>query len=325
VALAARRTPLTHLARAAVQSGKDIKSSKTARDRIEAQRLKSKSKHTAVSSGAAGEVKPGEAEPKRARRARPVFEHAPTVGKNIPSFGSALLLKAAVDAAAVPRSPASLVSHPVALDLSSPFLVTDPELALVAEQPAVKSALLTFSNMWKSSVLRSNPGRALQKLVPDSDVAAAVAQELTKCCSSLALPLPANEDAPQLLASLAPGIFAIAFGTEAAITEKDALSSFRLTVSGTRMVVLMPAPWALNSLLRVDATKPEAMQRMCQAALNMTQEKVIEASRAGQLWYATIGPGDLLYTPAGWLSCEQAAGTSAGGRPRDVQASAQEQ
>ena len=248
-----------------------------------------------------------------------MFEHGPTIGREVPSFGSALLFSAALDAAAEPRSAEQPGNQPAAFDLSCPFIVSDPNLAQVSEQPEVKAAVTGFNAMWKTSRFRTTPGRALQKLV--SDAGAMVTQELTKFTHNLALPLPAEDVAPELLASLAPGVFAVAFGSEAANTEKDGLPSLRLTVCGTRQVVLMPAPWAAGKLLGLDMTKPDGTQRMCQAALNMTQEKVVEAARTGNLWFATIGPGDLLYTPAGWLTCEAVAGSSAGGRPRDAWAS----
>jgi len=113
------------------------------------------------------------------------------------------LLAAAIDAAAVPLSAALAAILPGALDLSCPFLVTDPELELAAEEPDVKSALPGLCASWQTSDLRLSLGRVLQKLVPDSVGATSAAHALSKC-QSLALPLPASDDAAQLLASLAP-------------------------------------------------------------------------------------------------------------------------
>ena len=114
------------------------------------------------------------------------------------------LLAAAIDAAAVPLSAALGAILPGALGLSCPFLVTDPELELAAEEPDVKSALPGLCASWQTSDLRLSLGRVLQKLVPDSVGATSVAHAPSKCCQSLALPLPASDDAAQLLASLAP-------------------------------------------------------------------------------------------------------------------------
>ena len=152
---------MTNLARSAVQAGKDIKSARVARDRLDAQRLKSKTRAVGGGAVAAGGAKQGEPEQKKARRARPVFEHGPTMGREVPSFGSALLFSAALDAAAEPRSAEQPGSQPPAFDLSCPFIVFDPNLAQVSEQPEVKAAVTGFNAMWKTSRFRITPGRAL--------------------------------------------------------------------------------------------------------------------------------------------------------------------
>lgn len=111
------RVPLTNLARAAMQAGKDIKSARIARERLDAQRLKSKYKQPGGSAGAGGGVKPVGPEQKKARRSRPVFEFGPSVGREVPSFASAALLQAAFGSAAEPRSAKSMALSPT---LSSP-------------------------------------------------------------------------------------------------------------------------------------------------------------------------------------------------------------
>jgi hypothetical protein len=122
--------------------------------------------------------------------------------------------------------------------------------------------------------------------------------------------LPLSASAPELLASLASSIFAVAVGNEAAYVEKDAMPTLRMAAVGSRMVCLVQLGIAVN-ILGVDMAKPNAFMRVAQAILAATQAKI--NALGPDLYHFALGPGDVLYTPAGYVVAE-AAGIGNGPR-----------
>ena len=109
-------------------------------------------------------------------------------------------------------------------------------------------------------------------------------------------------------------MFAVAVGNEAAYVEKDAMPTLRMAAVGSRLVCLIPITKA-SWYLQVDVSEPNCFTRISQALLAATQSQV---HLMGQdLLYFALGPGDVLYTPTGYVVAEAAGinnGPSAGGK-----------
>ena len=152
-----------------------------------------------------------------------------------------------------------------------------------------------------------NPGRGLQRL-KDESTAAAARSILAGDLSRHILPVP--DAASELATCLASSIFAVSVGNEAAYVEKDSLPTLRMAASGSRLVCLCQLGVA-SKTLDVDMVKPNAFTRLSQAVLAATQAKVM--ALGSDLLHFTLGPGDVLYTPGGYVVAE-AAGIGNGPR-----------
>ena len=94
-------------------------------------------------------------------------------------------------------------------------------------------------------------------------------------------------------------------GLDNSFIEKEGLANLRLTLRGTREVVLLPlgelfggrAPSTASTALGKNA-----VNQACTSLLHATQEQV--KAWGAKLHYATVGPGDVLYVPAGWVVAE---------------------
>ena len=107
----------------------------------------------------------------------------------------------------------------------------------------------------------------------------------------------APEGEVRLQAAMAPSLFAVAAGKDAAFLEKDGLATLRFTWSGIREVVLSPASaWS---------PAPGKTTAICGRMLQATASEV--TAQRDRTHFATLGPDDVLYVPAGWITCKSVA------------------
>jgi len=283
------RGPLARLACSAARAAKDIRIAQSTRERMLKQK-RSRSLQPGAAPEPAAKKGPG-------RPLRPIFEYGPCCGQAVPRFATEACMKTAVDGGGAPK-----------LDTSLPAILSDQgsAAATVSTLSAMKDASSAFAAVWKTSPLRVSPGRAMLKLTaPASNIAAAA---LAESLSGFALHVEAHD---ALRASLAPGAFAAAAGTEAAFTEKDGMPSLRVAWAGTRQVVTMPVA-AVRAYMGIGAAGADAplvkgsMVKLSQSVLNLTRESVADAASRFPIYFSTMGPGELLYTPANWITCERA-------------------
>ncbi len=120
--------------------------------------------------------------------------------------------------------------------------------------------------------------------------------------------------------STAPAVFTAAAGTEAAYVEKDGLAGLRMGLTGTRFAVLFPicptwdyftkgaaAPAAAGGV----APKPagaDALSKLHSGLLNLSREAFADIARRFPVFFSTLGPGDLVYTPPGFVTVESVHG-----------------
>jgi len=230
---------------------------------------------------------------------RPIFQYGPSCGQAVPRFATEAGLKTAADGGGAPK-----------LDPSVPFVLSDQRsaAATVSAHLAIKDAVAAFVDLWEASPMRAFPGRAGQLLrAPASDIAA---EALAGCLAGSLLHV---DDAHEALRDmLAPGAFAVAAGSEYALTEKNGMPSLRVALAGFRLVVMMPvAPVrAWMRLYDPGADEPlvegSVVKSLLKFVLRLSQEEVVNAARRFPFYFSSVGPGELLYTPANWIACEKA-------------------
>lgn len=228
---------------------------------------------------------------------RPIFEDISLYGQQVPKLdnGAGLRTASASDGGGAPE-----------LDISLPFVCRDSGTAAakMLAHPTIKAARTAFAAIWKTSPLRANPGRAALKLsAPASEIAA---EALAAILVGRALSVDTHE---ALRALLAPVCFAVAAGSAAAFSEQSGMPSLRVASAGIRQVIMMPAAVARThgsvGVAGADASSSTAL-KLSQTVLNLTQEEIADAARRFPVYWSYVGPGDVLYTPANWITCERA-------------------
>ena len=277
--------PLAKLASSAAQAAKNIRSDLWKRQRPLKQR-----KSRSLKQEPMPEL-PAQKGPRVCPR-RPIFEHGPCFSREVPRFATEAHLTTAADGGSAPK-----------LDTSLPCLLSDKESAAakVSALSLMRDSAAAFAAVWKKSPLRANPGRAVMKLIaPASDIAAAA---LAASLARSTVPIDASE---ALSATLAPGAFAVAAGSQTAFAEMDGMPSLRVASAGTRVVVLMPVA-AVRACMSAGAAGPpvaDSIDKLSQFLLNLTREAVADAANRFPIYSCTMMPGELLYTPANWITCE---------------------
>ena len=294
-ACATQRDTLQDLTKSVTQATKDLKTAKSNREKIKAEPKKTAGGR--APDPAAGASTNSTAKNLRAaNHAKPIFEFCTSYGAEVRCFRSEAELLVAASAAGD-------------LDCSKPWVLCGAATLLerVSSERDVNAAISAFKSSWATSAIRANPGRGLQRL-KDQSTAAVARAIMAGYLNRHVLPVPAS--ASELATSLASSIFAVSVGNEAAYVEKDSLPTLRMATVGSRLVCLCQLDVA-SKALEIDMAKPNAFARLSQAFLAATQAKV--NTIGSDLHHFTLGPGDVLYTPGGYVVAE-AAGIGNGPR-----------
>ena len=294
-ASATQRESIQDLTKSLNQATKDLKTAKSNREKIKAEPKKHAGGRAPDPAAAANTSSTGR-NVRAANNAKPIFEFCTSYGAEARSFRAEAELSSAASSGGD-------------LDCSKPWVLCGAASVLqcVSSERDVNAAINAFKSSWATSAIRANPGRGLQRL-KDESTAAVARNILAGPLARHVLPLPAS--ASELATSLASSIFAVSVGNEAAYVEKDSLPTLRMATVGSRLVCLCQLDVA-SKALEIDMAKPNAFARLSQAFLAATQAKV--NTIGSDLHHFTLGPGDVLYTPGGYVVAE-AAGIGNGPR-----------
>ncbi len=202
--------------------------------------------------------------------------------------------------------------------------------------PEAKEACRACKAAWSTSALRQSPtARAVMKLVEPAR-ATVGAKLLAAPLAAVTIPAPTDS---ALQEGMAAAMFMAAAGTEAAYMERDGLPALRLTVSGTRFVVQVPVTDTCSYFRKAGVTsgggggpggggpgeqplEADTLNKVHAGLLQASREVLADIARQCPVYFATIGPGDLSYTPPGYLTVESVHGKVGGPLTSDVAASA---
>jgi hypothetical protein len=285
-AIQSRRQPIAKLCQAVSKAAKDLKATYNSKKRVAQQ---------------APDSTPGSQPSKKHR----VSGDTPKVGAktSMPLFAAAQThaTKIRIVPLTAPDNEAPDLDPP--LDLAAPVLFTAGTWKSFDTEPSVSAALQSFTSLWKAADARTTQKKASQKLV--GDAAALVRSSLSKPLQEWLQAVPSDDTFKDLETSLQPSAFASCSGTESVYIEKDAVPCVRLTIQGIREVAMAPvSSWGRYGLAGQSALAGKGMiQRICGSFMHAAPS-VVQAGHQC-VYFATIGPGDLLYTPAGWIVAER--------------------
>jgi hypothetical protein len=161
-----------------------------------------------------------------------------------------------------------------------------------------------FEAKWLRHPLKAAGGRASQP-IDDTNAELAARQLLTKD------PLPEclipTDSYAELHSSLASSFFAATPGSEVIFSEKDFTPSLRLCITGTRVLIMMPMQLVWNW---ANPGGEFSSTRIYQLVSALSAERVHDMARRIPVFSATLGPGDMLYTPPGWVVAERVMAAS---------------
>ena len=281
-----RRAPLVSLCKSVSRAAKDVAAAQKSQKRV-AKQAQQKDEP------AQKKARTSTATPSKVRQPA-VFESAATHGTQIqvlcvdPDDGN---------------KPSSFV------DLAAPLVLSGGNWKSLERDSAFQPALAQFKKAWMASQMRQQTGRASQKLTgPCAQAAEAAATNPLGKHLSLASPGPQRDN---LEASMAPVFFAAAGGTETVFVEKDGLAAIRLCLGGIREVATVGMSHWASAMAQPQAApkvEPGQFAKLCGALLSAPAVRIQAAGHI--VHYGTLGPGDVLYTPPGWIVAEKVKSTA---------------
>jgi hypothetical protein len=221
----------------------------------------------------------------------PIFDGAPTASHQVPSLSD-------------PNAKA---------DFNAPFVQSCPTaLATLREDGAIAAASQAFEALWQTTPLRHSPGRAAQATTLEVHEKIHTAILSAVSAENAAIPLDqGNEAHKRMLAACNARLCAAAPGKSVGfIGTNGGFPTLRWIWHGTSTVVMIPMQAVMEFLrerVGPDLSKVKNLLNMCcSCLLNATAAEV--AKVLPEAYTATVGPGDVLYSPAGWVILEQGPG-----------------
>jgi len=208
--------------------------------------------------------------------------------------------------------------HDAGWGAASPFILTNQSWGGdVMSTESLKAFVLDLEDSFEISALKTTDGRA-QRRLPDS---AGTAEALAKFRDIAPLDISVHDfsdmeskaEKTALLKSTAISLFTIASGHAAPLKfELGELSVFRLSTKGMRVVAAVKASDVLDFCSNADvANAPKTLHAAATWMSLANADKVQEFVGAGfKVFIATVGPGDVLYTPAGFLTAHKVMNSS---------------
>ncbi|CAE7479132.1 unnamed protein product, partial [Symbiodinium necroappetens] len=197
---------------------------------------------------------------------------------------------------------------PPAMDHAKPHIVRLSQEVMNKLAP-LKHTLASLETKFKGDTNKLEAGRSQRLLPPDQ-------RELVDEVLETLFPpnhiLPKDKIVEKLKAEvLMPIGFVIATACVTASAESAHLPTCRLGISGNRQVVCIPTLHLLALLNKGCETKADLARAY--HFLKTASLKTFQEGQQGDdscVYHATVGPGDLLYLPAGWCFFERVAGKS---------------
>ncbi len=170
---------------------------------------------------------------------------------------------------------------------------------------AIKCAT-TLAEKFKHDNARTEGGRMHRKMTDEANA------ELKKVIEKLIPPdilLPENQQTAAVTADLVPSTFAVARYRVTCSPEFGHVANIRLGIKGTRYIVLAPTAMLMDALASgpgpVDLVKANHWLKTVSCEGMST---FMSKSEAHRIYYATVGPGDCAFIPAGYLFFERVSG-----------------
>ena len=207
--------------------------------------------------------------------------------------------------------------------LPAEFSITDPSVArlpagheLLTEQSEGAKWAFGFHKSFKNTQLRmldKAPSRAQRALEPLSlaHKSAEGIRGLSPNFSCIGAGDVADElsnEAREVMESvLTCHVFVIASGYTRVANEKQYMSCLRLSLQGTRTVVMMRM-LALCEVMQERGVTDMSQSKIWTFLQNATVEILAEVLKRGAVWHGTVGAGDILFVPPGFVLWESVVG-----------------
>ena len=189
-------------------------------------------------------------------------------------------------------------------DVDLPAIVNCTTLKFLQSENVAKACLSVKKKVMES--VEIGRGQRVQEDKPDGDgFWAALLKEFTE-----ALPAGSkveNFQPPELLKEFfQPSAYCVLKDVESASTEPASVATFRFSATGTKQVALAPYSSIYNYLSGIgSAPAPKDVSKFLKCSTPELVKEFHAKHSKKQICYATVGPNDVLYIPAGFVFSEK--------------------
>ena len=198
-----------------------------------------------------------------------------------------------------------------AVDLfDAPFIVSQvPWFKALCEADPMQAEIANFRSVFDSSPSKVQTGRGAIKLQCQQLSGQIAAQLVGMFPNGFEVkPTGAAEGSKLLQANLGLAMFGYAANAELAAMERALLPCFRLGFAGTRMVAISRFT-DVGEFVRQktnQANKPYSSNAIKKWFKEAPVPEIMECLNSGvRVWWATVGPHDLIYMPAGCVAMDR--------------------
>lgn len=188
------------------------------------------------------------------------------------------------------------------VDVSEPFKVSvrgDSLSTLQAKTSALTVFVTGFNQLWRKRTQRNSDKRAVQRMPKDSPADRALTEFIDAHLPAELLKARSTTDNAELSKSMQPQAFAITQDHIDAQSEKDLTASFRLTMSGSRSVLLFWMDGIIAFMVAKGIKDKLSTKRIYSFISTINKDVLQELLAAGhEVFYTSLAAGDVLYIPA---------------------------
>ena len=154
-----------------------------------------------------------------------------------------------------------------------------------------------FSASFKVAT-HDDPAARGSRRVPPGDGGRAFADAVHQCFPQISFKVPT---APELEAMFSTTVFGIGRSYDKVTAEHCGAAAARLTLEGSRSVVATSAQHLLSFMGRKGVTGHISQGRMFAFMRSMQPAMLAEYAKQCSMWSGTVGPGDMIITPYGFV------------------------
>ena len=178
---------------------------------------------------------------------------------------------------------------------------------MLPSEDAAKACIDNFAARYSSSRVRMEKGRGGKVVEADSPLKMAAEAAMTNIIAGLVQPEDMPEGAAGLKEAMALSLWGATQDVIKPFSEPLDLAAVRFGIRGTREIVMCNCVDLFGYMEKAKGLDSAKLTPIRSALWlqHMSKETLVDYCKTLPMVHATLGPGDLLYQPAGWVTVER--------------------